>query len=122
MPETCCLDGVISIEGVRDPVFMIIVSSSSYLHFVSYAMTLASFCMISLDWRRLSSCVLSWVLNVVSLDVGSVGCIVNGITSNIGWSVCWSISHRVGWSISCSVSSGIDRLHYFVFTSSLFNH
>jgi hypothetical protein len=28
----------------------------------------------------------------------------------------------VGWSISCSVSNRIDRLHHFVFTSSLFDH
>jgi hypothetical protein len=84
MPEICCLDGVVSIEGVRDLVFTIIVSSSSYLYVVSYAMTLASFCTISLDWRRLSSDILSWVWSVVSLDVGSVGCIVNGITNNIG--------------------------------------
>jgi hypothetical protein len=122
MPEICCLDRVVSMEVVRDPVFTIIVSSSSYLHFVSYAMTLASFCTISLDWRRLSSCVLSWVWSVVSLDLGSVGCIVNDITNNIGRSICWSISRRVCWSISCNVSSEIDRLHYFVFTSSFFSH
>jgi hypothetical protein len=43
------LDGVVSIKGVRDPVFAIVVSSSSYLHFVSYVVTLASFCTIGLD-------------------------------------------------------------------------
>jgi hypothetical protein len=48
-PEICCLDGVVSIKGVRDPVFAIVVSSSSYLHFVSYVVTLASFCTIGLD-------------------------------------------------------------------------
>jgi hypothetical protein len=122
MLEICCLDRVVSIEGVRDPMFTIIVSSSSYIHFVSYAMMLASFYTNSLDWRRLSSCVLSWVWSVVSLDVGSVGYIVNSITINIGRSICWSISRRVGWSISCSIRSRIDRLHYFVFTSSLFSH
>jgi hypothetical protein len=120
--EIYCLDGVISIEDIRDPVFTIIVSSLSYLHFVSYAVTLASFYTIGLDWRRLSSCIVSWVWSGVSLDVGSVGCIVNGIASNIGQSVCWSISRRVGWSISCSVGSRVDRLHHFVFTSPLFGH
>jgi hypothetical protein len=50
------------------------------------------------------------------------GCVVNGIASNIGRNVCWSISRRVGWSISCSIGSGVDRLHYFVFTSSLLGH
>jgi hypothetical protein len=116
------LDGVVSIEGVRDPVFTIIVSSLSYLHFVSYAMTLASFCMISLDWRRLSSCIVPWVWSGVPLDVGSVGCIVDDVDGGIGRGVCRGISYGVGWSIGCSVNSGIDRLYHFVFTSSLFGH
>jgi hypothetical protein len=121
-PEICCLDKVVSIEGVRDPVFGIIVSLSSYFHFVSYAMTLTSFCKIGLDWRRLSSCIVSWVWSGISLVVGSIGCIVNGIASNIGRSVCWSISRRVSLSISCNIGSGVNRLHYFVFASSLFGH
>jgi hypothetical protein len=54
------------------------------------------------------------------LDVDSVGCIVNGITGNIGRSICWSVGRRVGWSIGCSVNSGIDQLYHFVFTLSLF--
>jgi hypothetical protein len=116
------LDRVVSIEGVRDPVFTVVVSTSCYLHFVSYVVALASFCSIGLDWRRLSSCIVSWVWSGVSLDVGSIGCVVNGIASNIGRSVCWSISRKVGWSISCNVGSGVDRLLYFVFASSLFGH
>jgi hypothetical protein len=64
----------------------------------------------------------SWVWSGVSLDVDSIGCVVNGIASNIGWSVCWGISRRVGWSISYNVGSRVDRLHYFVFASSLFIH
>jgi hypothetical protein len=34
-PEIYCLDRVVSIEGVRDPVFVVVVSTSCYLHFVS---------------------------------------------------------------------------------------
>jgi hypothetical protein len=82
-PEICCFDMVVSIEGVRDPVFTVVVSTSCYLHFVSYVVALASFCSIGLDWRRLSSCIVSWVWSGVSLDVGSIGCLVNGIASNI---------------------------------------
>jgi hypothetical protein len=72
MPEVRILDGVVTIEGIKNPMFAIVVSTSSYLHFVSYAMTLASFCTIGLDWRRLSSCIVSWVWSGVSLDVGSI--------------------------------------------------
>jgi hypothetical protein len=54
----------------------------------------------------------------VSLDVGSVGCVVDDVSSGIGR----GISYRVGWSISCSVGSGVDRLRYFIFASSLFSH
>jgi hypothetical protein len=46
--EVCYLDGVVGIESVRDPMFMIVVSTSCYLHFVSYALALASFCAIGL--------------------------------------------------------------------------
>jgi hypothetical protein len=121
-PEIRSLNGVVGVEGVRNPVFAVVVSTSSYLHFISYAVTLASFSTIVLDQKRLSSCIVSWMWGGIPLDVGSVGCIVGGITSNIGRSVCWSISHRVGWSFSCSIGSGVDRLRYFVFASSLFNY
>jgi hypothetical protein len=59
MLEICCLDGDVSIEGVRDPMFTIIISTSCYLHFVSYTLTLASLCLVNLYWRRFSSCILS---------------------------------------------------------------
>jgi hypothetical protein len=78
--------------------------------------------MIGLDWRRLSSCIASWIRGGVPLDVGSVGCIVGGITNSIGRGICWSISHRVGWSVGCSIGSGIGRLHYVVFASTFFSH
>jgi hypothetical protein len=46
--EVRSLNGVVGIEGVGDPMFTIVVSTSCYLHFVSYALTLASFCAIGL--------------------------------------------------------------------------
>jgi hypothetical protein len=120
--EICSLNGVVGVKSIRDPMFAVVISTSCYLHFISYALALASFRTIGLDWMRLSSCIVSWVWSGVPLDVGSAGCVVNGIPSNIGRSVCWSVSRRVGWSISCSVGSGVDRLRYFIFTSSLFSH
>jgi hypothetical protein len=36
MSEVCCLDGVVGIEGVTDPMFTIIISTSWYLHFNTY--------------------------------------------------------------------------------------
>jgi hypothetical protein len=121
-PKICSLNGVVGIKGVRNPMLAVVVSMSCYLHFVSYAVTLASFCTIGLDWRRLSSCIVSWVWSGVPLDVGSVGCVVDDVDSGIGWGVCRGISYRVSLSISCSISSGIDRLHHFIFSSSLFSH
>jgi hypothetical protein len=55
------LNEVVGIESVGDPVFTIIVSTSCYLHFVSYALMLASFYAIGLYWRRLSSCIMPGV-------------------------------------------------------------
>jgi hypothetical protein len=121
-PEICSLNGVVGIKGVGNPVFAVVVSMSSYLHFISYTMTLTSFNTIGLDQRRLSSCIVSWIWGGVALDVGSIVCIVSDITSTIGRSVCWSISRRVGWSISYNIGSGVDQLRYFVFASSLFSH
>jgi hypothetical protein len=120
--EICSLDGVVGVEGVRYPMLAVVVCTPSYLDFISYAVAPNSFCMIRLDRRRLSSCVVSWIWGRVPLDVGSVGCIVGGVASGISRGVCWSISRRVGWSVGCSVSSRISRLHYFVFTSPFSSH
>jgi hypothetical protein len=87
-PEICSLNGVVGVKGVRDPVLAVVVSASSYLNFISYAVTLASFCTIGLDQRRLSSCVVSWVWSDVCLNIGSIGCIVGDVTNGIGQSVC----------------------------------
>jgi hypothetical protein len=103
-------------------VLAIIVSTSSYLDFISYAVALSSLSTISLDQRRLSSCVVSWVRSDVCLNIGSVGCVVDDVTSGIGRVICWGISHRVGWSVGCSIGSGVDRLCYFVFASSFFSY
>jgi hypothetical protein len=46
--EVRCLNGVVGIEGIRDPMFTVIVSASCYLQFIYYALTLASFCAIGL--------------------------------------------------------------------------
>jgi hypothetical protein len=42
-PETCSLDGVVGVEGVRCPMLAVVVCTSSYLDFISYAVAPASF-------------------------------------------------------------------------------
>jgi hypothetical protein len=121
-PEICSLDGVVSVKGVRNTVLTIVVSTSSYLGFVSYAVTLASLRTIDLERRRRSSCVVSWIRSDVCLNIGSIGCVVGDVTSGVGLIVCWGVSHRIGWSVSRSVGSRVDRLCYFIFTSSFFSH
>jgi hypothetical protein len=121
-PDICSLNRVVGLEGVGNPVLAVLVTTSSYLDFISYAVTLTSFCTIGLDRRRLSSYIVSWIWGGVPLDVGSVGCVVGDITSSIGRGVCWSISRMVGWSIGCSIGSRIGRLYYFVFASTFFGH
>jgi hypothetical protein len=120
-PDICSLDGVVGVEVVRCPMLAVVVCTSSYLDFISYAMAPASFRMIRLDRRRLSSCVASWIWGGVPLDIGSVGCIVGGVAS-ISRGIYWSISRWVGYSVGCSISSRIGQLHYFVFTSPFFSH
>jgi hypothetical protein len=48
-PEFCSLNGVVGVKDVRDPMLAVVVSMSSYLDFISYAVTVASFCTIGLD-------------------------------------------------------------------------
>jgi hypothetical protein len=81
-PEICSLDRV-GVKGVRGPVLAVVVSTSSYLDFISYAVALASFFTIGLDQRRLSSCVVSWVRSDVRLNIGSIGCVVDDVINNI---------------------------------------
>jgi hypothetical protein len=52
------------------------------------------------------------------LNVGSVSCVVGDVAGGVDSDV----DYRVSWSINCSVGSEIDRLYYFIFTSSLFSY
>jgi hypothetical protein len=105
--EICSMDGVVGVKCVRDPVLAGVISTSCYLDFISYAVALASLSTIGLDQRRLSSHVVSWIRGDVCLNIGSIGCVVDDVTSGIGQVVCWGISRRVGWSVGCSIGSGI---------------
>jgi hypothetical protein len=78
-PEICRLDGVVSVEGVRFPMLTVVVCTPSYLDFISYAVAPTCFCMIRVNWKRLSTYVKSWIWGGVPLDVGSVSCIVGGV-------------------------------------------
>jgi hypothetical protein len=101
--QLCCLDGVVGVKGVRDPMVTVVVSTPCYLDFISYALMLTAFCAISLHWRRLSSCVLAWVWSGVPLDVGSISCIVGDVGGGVGWSICRSVSCNICRSVSCSI-------------------
>jgi hypothetical protein len=114
--------GLLASRASGTPVLAIVVSTSSYLDFISYAVTLASFRPIGLDQRRLCSCIVSWVWSNVCLNIGSIDYIVDDVTSDIGRIVCRSISHRVGWRVGCSISGGVDWLLYFIFASTFFSH
>jgi hypothetical protein len=96
----------------------IIVSTTCYLHFVSYMLMLASFSVVGLYWWGLSSRVLSWVGSGVWLSTGSISCIIGDVTCDISGGISW----RIGRSVGRGAGSEIDRLHYFVFASSLFSY
>jgi hypothetical protein len=48
-PEICSLNRVVGVEGVRDPMRVVVICASSYLDFISYAGTLTSLRTIGLD-------------------------------------------------------------------------
>jgi hypothetical protein len=72
-PEICSLDRVVGVEGVRYPMLAFVVCAPGYFDFLSYAVRPTSLCTIGLDQRSLSSCIASWILWRVSLDVSSIG-------------------------------------------------
>jgi hypothetical protein len=105
--EICSLNGVVGIKGIGNPMFAIVVSTLSYLHFISYAVTLASFFMIGLDWRRLSSCIVAWVWSGVSLDVGSVGCVVNGIAPTLARVFARALAAGLAGVLAAALAAGL---------------
>jgi hypothetical protein len=107
MSEVRCLDGVVGIDGIRDPVFSIIIRMSCYLHFISYMLTLASFCAVSLYWRRLSSYILSWVCDGVSLDVGNVSCIVGNIAIGVAGAFAGALAAGLAGALAAALAAGL---------------
>jgi hypothetical protein len=55
VPQLCCLDEIVGIKSVRDPMVAVVVSMSCYLHLISYALTLTAFSVVSLHRWRLDS-------------------------------------------------------------------
>jgi hypothetical protein len=105
---------IVGVKGMRDPVVAVVVSTVCYFHFVSYTSMLTAFGMVGLYRWRLSCSVLPCIGSDVLLGTSSVSCIVGDVACGV--------SGGVGCSVSDSVGSKVDRLHYFVFTSSLFSH
>jgi hypothetical protein len=103
-------------------VIVVVVSTLCYLHFVPYASTLTDFGMVSLSRRRLGSGILSWVGCDVWLSTSSVSCILGDVSCDVGSGVSWRISCGIGCGVGSRIRSEIDRLHYFIFTSSLFSY
>jgi hypothetical protein len=88
-------------------VFAIIISSSSYLHFVSYAMMLASFCVIGPDWRRLSSCIVFWVWSGVSLVVGSIGYVVVALPAALDGAFAGALAAGLAGALAAALAAGL---------------
>jgi hypothetical protein len=73
----------VGIKGARDPMVTVVVSTSCYLHFISYALTLTTFFAISLHRWRMGSCILPCVCSGVSLGVGSISCVVGDVAGSV---------------------------------------
>jgi hypothetical protein len=88
LPEVYCLDGVIAIKRIRDPVIAVIISTTRYLHIISYALTLTTLAAVGLYWWRLRSCVLSCIAGDVLLlhasSVGDIDDVTCSISSGVG--------------------------------------
>jgi hypothetical protein len=89
--QICCLDRIVGIESVGDPMIVVVVSTARYFHLVSYASTLTTFSVVSLCRWRLSPDDLSWVCCDVWLGASSMGCVVSDVACGISG----AISRRV---------------------------
>jgi hypothetical protein len=116
------LDGIVGVEGVESPVITVVVSTTFYLHFISYMSMLTAFSVVSFRRRRLGSSILSWVCSDVWLCTGSISCIVGDVACGVSSSIGWRISHSVGCGVGSRIGYGVDRLCYFIFSSSLFSY
>jgi hypothetical protein len=106
-PEICSLDRVVGVEVVRDPMLAVVVCTSSYLDFISYAVTLTSLRTIGLDRRRLSSCIASWVWGGIPLDVGNVGCIVGGLPAALAGAFAGALAARLAGALAATLAAGL---------------
>jgi hypothetical protein len=104
-PEICILDGVIGVKGVRDPVLAIVVSTSIYLHFISYVVALASLSTIDLDQRRRCSCVVSWVRSDVCLNIGNIGRVVGDVTSDVAGALATGLAGALAAALAAGLTS-----------------
>jgi hypothetical protein len=104
MPEVRSLNGVVGVKGVGNPVFPIVVSTSCYLHFVSYTVALAAFRPIGQDWRRLSSCIVPEVWSGVSLDVGSVSCVVDDVDSGMAGALATGLAGALAAALAAGLT------------------
>jgi hypothetical protein len=106
-PEICSLDGVFGVKGVRDPMLAIVVSTSSYLNFISYAVALASLSTIDLDQRRWSSCVVSWVRSDVCLNIGSIGVLLVTLAAALAWSFAGALATGLAGALAAALAAGL---------------
>jgi hypothetical protein len=94
----------------------VIVSTSCYLHVVSYTPVLAALSVVSLYWWRLISSVLPCIGgDILLLGASRISCVVGSVARSISGNIGW----RVGCGIGSSIGSKVDWLHYFIFASSL---
>jgi hypothetical protein len=63
------VDGVVGIEGIRDPVVAVVFSTAYYFLFVSYGLLLITPSTCGLSWSRLSFRILSCITGDVPLFV-----------------------------------------------------
>jgi hypothetical protein len=94
----------------------VIVSTSCYLHVVSYTPVLAALSVVSLYWWRLIFSVLPCIGgDILLLGASRISCVVGSVARSISGNIGW----RVGCGIGSSIGSKVDWLHYFIFASSL---
>jgi hypothetical protein len=102
-----CLDGVVGVKSIRDPMVTIVVSTSCYLHFVTYVLTLTAFYAISLYWRRLSSCIVPRLCSDVSLVVGGISCIVATLSVALPGAFSIALAAGLAGALAAALAAGL---------------
>jgi hypothetical protein len=89
----------------------VVFSTSCYLHFISYPLSLTTFSMIGLYWWRLSSYILPCVCSSVSLGVGSVAALLAALPATLSAALAGALAGALAATLAAGLPDASLHFH-----------